>query len=102
MIAVDIEGFGLVREQGQAPYPTFFVSVSQQNAHTHTPTPTHTWTVYRRPAAFRTLSDRLRVGVCVCVCVCVCTSHVEKCRQAAEGIERREKSAFIFAMLVDS
>ena len=53
MIGVEIEGFGVVREPGQAPYPSYVISVSQ-------PTHAATWTVYRRPAAFRALSDRLR------------------------------------------
>lgn len=53
MIVVEIEGFGLVREPGQTPYPVFYITVSQ-------PAHAASWTVYRRPAAFRALSDRLR------------------------------------------
>jgi len=53
MIVVEIEGFGLVREPGQTPYPVYYITVSQ-------PAHAASWTVYRRPAAFRALSDRLR------------------------------------------
>lgn len=45
MLSTDIEGFGVVREPGQPPYPAFCVAVAQAGA--------NPWVVYRRPAAFQ-------------------------------------------------